>query len=617
LTPTQFPVKNVTALAFNSPRNLLAAATTDGSVLAVETQAELAPSGSEVIFLQWIGETVLGIIRRDGAFTLIDVASNMMTTTHIPELATATSLAFDEFTNSIIFADRTALRRIELATLCEHIAFTCRSVFHYGTGSPTAAPVFPIRKVASHADHYVVASPLQLVVLSPSGPSPIVDIQVRQMAVCLDTILVFGIDGENYFVAGFDFTLHELFRIGLSHAVHSLAQCDDVIVISCHSKYSTVRVSATRTDEADQEVVPGRLFLGMREFVAREQLKNAFWEPSSGLLFHFWNDRLSGSIVVEEKAAFAYAVSKPPLTIIQRSDGYRVMYRGLGYAFNGVCLFSDGLGAQFLPVEYKFGEIRFEKMNFGHFLVYSHTEGDYDELLKCYPAEIHPELLVCSIEVVCTKEDSDGLEMLLEWLYEKPYAAEVLERSIGQLRQRQRDYFLHFDVEWFRVIESVSGKIRRYLFMYMAPRRLDELLLEKEECARGEKQFIGEATEQGRLIRACYFCSQLGFDYSEFLRGNEVLAKLQPAEAVAKIKLEAKWWTLGDDNASLRCLGTMLQKSRLNVLAFCVFLVLRERPKMQALMLVDRELKAKVAEFAEAEEAADYADIIREVLAAG
>jgi hypothetical protein len=41
------------------------------------------------------------------------------------------------------------------------------------------------------------------------------------MAVLLDTILVFGIDGEDYFIARFDISLHELFRIGLSHAVHS------------------------------------------------------------------------------------------------------------------------------------------------------------------------------------------------------------------------------------------------------------------------------------------------------------------------------------------------------------------------------------------------------------
>jgi hypothetical protein len=617
LTSTQFPDENVAMLAFNSPRSFLTAATKTGSVIAVQTQATLSPPGSDVIFLQWVSESILGILRRDGMFTLLDIASGMTTTTHVIELATATSLAFDEFTNSIVFTDGTILRRLELATLCKDFAFTCRLIFHYETGSATAAPVFPIRRVTKHTDHFVIASPFQLVIVSPSGPSPIVEIQVRQMAVWLDTVLVFGIDGGNYFLAGFDFTLNELFRVALSHAVHALAQCGEVIVISCHSKYSTVILAASRTDDADREVVPGHLFLCMREFVAREQLKNAFWDPSSGLLFHLWNDRLSGSRFVEDNIAFAFAVSKPALTIIQRSDGYRVVYRGMCYAFNGVCLFSDGLTALSPPAEYKFGEIRFEKLSFGHVLVYSHMQGDYDELLKCYPAEILPELLVCSIETVCTKEDSDGLEMLLEWLYEKPYAADVLEKSIGRLRQRQRNYFLNFGVEWFRVIESVSQQIRRYLFMYMAPGSLDEVLLEKAECARGEKEFIKEATERGKLIRVCYFCAQLGLDYSDFLRGNEVLAKLQLTEALAQIKLEAKWWKLGDDDASLRCLGTILEKSRLNVLAFSAFLVLGERPKMQALMLVDRELREKVAEFAEAEEAADYADIIREVLAAG
>jgi len=83
------------------------------------------------------------------------------------------------------------------------------------------------------------------------------------------------------------------------------------------------------------------------------------------------------------------------------------------------------------------------------------------------------------------------------------------------------------------------------------------------------------------------------------------------ANAIEKIENEARFWAIDDDKVSLLCLGTMLADFGFNVIAFAVFLVLEERPKITALMLVDDKLRSEAVAFAEQHANSRYADVVR------
>jgi hypothetical protein len=77
---------------------------------------------------------------------------------------------------------------------------------------------------------------------------------------------------------------------------------------------------------------------------------------------------------------------------------------------------------------------------------------------------------------------------------------------------------------------------------------------------------------------------------------------------------DAESWIAGDDNANLRFMGTSFSQAKMPAMALAVFIVLQEIPKLQALLLVDEELRKMAVGFAEAEPGGKYAEVILRVV---
>jgi hypothetical protein len=627
--------ENVVLVAYNATGEVVAVALLDGSVVissktpsghSVVVIPATSP-GSEVVevaFMSWVFEdAVLAVVQRDGMVTVFERLSRLHTRRMIPEIKNAIAIVWDELSRSIIFCDSVSIKRIQFATLGEKLAFTCAAVFDYFTGV-VAIPettVYPFRKVIRNSECIAIASPKELLLVCGETVRTL-ELFVCEFTFLESTLVVFTFAEETYSLLVFDLSLRELYRVPIQHAVHTLFQRDNVIVIASHSQYSIL----TFDPPVDAKGVPGELSFEIQSGTFYSQIKHVLWSRSLGVILHLWNDRIfcpadpSGS---QGDVAFAIVSEGPAFILTQNADSYVLRYRGSPMRLIGHCLFTDGCNAFSLEEDGELGEIKVKQSLFGHFMALSHSAKDFDEILAIYEKHNIVDLAAGVVEIMSVPQHAERLREFLDALY-KRYPPDVVSKIVSSALYRapaaQRDFLLAFKVNWKFFFNELVPAMKPYVLLFMCLASFDELLSDPGECEYFTNQesleaFVREAAGAGKFLRGFVFAREFGLDYVKIVADVDVFRSTDLTAVLAKVEEDARKWTIDDDKGTLRFLGTTLAKGGLITSALAVFIALEEYPKIEALIIVDPDLKRLIREYLQAGDDQKYADGLRPLVA--
>jgi hypothetical protein len=322
--------------------------------------------------------------------------------------------------------------------------------------------VYPFQKVIRKGTDIAIASPKGLLLVHEESTHAL-ELSICEFAFFGTALFVFTFISEAYSMIVFDLSLHELYRGELPHAVHSLFQRGNVLVVASHSRYSILTIGSAPSEAEDRVVIAGQLYVNFRSATVHDQVKQVLWTEHTGVVLHLWNDRISCQSVPKlgnSEAAYVIASEHPELVLIQGADGYTILYRGSVLRLIGHCLFTDGCHAFDLVENGAFGEIQFRTSVFGHFLVLWHAAGSFDEILDVYDRHSLADLAAGSLEILACPQHAERLLAFLDALSRR-YPPDLVGQIVGNVLSGeaapQRDFLLAAPIKWNLFLSRVCA----------------------------------------------------------------------------------------------------------------------------------------------------------------
>jgi hypothetical protein len=196
----------------------------------------------------------------------------------------------------------------------------------------------------------------------------------------------------------------------------------------------------------------------------------------------------------------------------------------------------------------------------------------------------------------------------------KERLAGIICEAIPFLNSGNRLLFFQQAIKWWVFFDLLPKEFRIEIMLNMPPSRFDRFLVEESNSAvcrdrEFSSEFLETALGQNQFIRAFRFCSEFRIEFVKQPKVIELANSGDWQTTVNVLSADAEnWWTV-DDNANLRFMGTSFSHAKLQTLALAVFVVLEEIPKLQALLLVDQELKNIAVALTKTEPNAKYTEL--------
>ena len=616
LKPMFFNTPDAVMVAFCQRKEVLAVATVDGSVVCIQSQPvyvikrDPKDAVSEVIFMDWIGnDSLLCIVKRNGSVYLHDYSTKTTSATTVAELCGAQSLYFDESIRCLMFTDGSGIWRLEFATMASEFAFTCARVFDYATRSFCCVcdgSMFPYQNVIKSPKGWVLQS-RDYVAVRIDDKCVAKKIHTEHVAAVDDFVFLFvNQGGENHFIAT-DWQLEELGKRQLAHSVHNVTQNRNILVASCHTRLTCIAIGDENTEAHPEELVPGRLYVKLTEIASPHQIRAALCFGDVGPVVFGWDDTVTGlrngKLSEHAVARVTWSSKQPEVLVLQKAQHIIVIYKQLVYRFPDiVCLFTDGCEAFRLKQEVTFGMLEFDTTSFAPFLILSQNLSNYDELVSLYKDKEIKQILASCIRLTSYKDQMENLMNLMNRIietYSPPEAAAIIELAIEEIDECERVVFLGVPLPWSYFFGYLKDATKVFFFLFASPRLFD--MMREEEFAVQYfasrdilVAFVDACLKTGRIVRAWRLATDSGIDITSQIKrmcGNSLqyLDKCIPL-----IEKEVNRWNLWDTFAP-RSMATFFSNSEVRIISLATFIILQEAPKLEAILMVDEEMK-KVAQ---------------------
>jgi hypothetical protein len=469
-----------------------------------------------------------------------------------------------------------------------------------------------------------IASPKELLLVRPQSTHTL-ELSICEFAFFGTALFVFTFANESYSMIAFDLSLHELYRGEFPHAVHSLFQRGNVLVIASHSRYSMLMIESAPSDAESKVIIPNELYIKFRSWTAHDQVKRVIWTEHIGVVLHLWNDRIFCQCqqkLGNSEASYALACDHPELILVQGAEGYAILYRGSVIRLLGRCLFTDGCHAFVVEEDGAFGSIQFRKSLYGHFLILSHSAVDFDEILDVYDKHGISDFAAGALEIMAYPHQTERFISFLDALYRR-YSPTVVGQIISNVLYRapspQRDFLFASPIKWNVFFREYAPALKNYILLFMGSAFFEELLADVADCADFHNRdfcenFLREASSLGRFLRAFTFATEFHLDYLMVADGIDVFRSTDLKLLITKITEDAERWNVNDEKGTLRFFGTTLAKRGIMGMAFAVFIFLEEYPKIEALLIVNPELKKLIVDYLQSGADQKYAQVLGSIL---
>ena len=616
LKPMFFNTPDAVMVAFCQRKEVLAVATVDGSVMCIKGQPVYVikrgakEAVSEVTFMEWIGnDSLLCIVKRNGRVYLHDYSTKTTSSTSVPELCGAQSLYFDESIRCLMFTDGSGLWRLEFATFANEFAFTCARVFHYATKRFCCVcdgSMFPYQNVIKSQKGWVLQSN-DCVAVGCDGKWIVKKIHTEHVAAVDDFVFLFVNQGGENHVIAMDWQFEELGKRQLAHSVHSVTQNGNVVVASCHTRLTCIVVGSDSTELHPEEIVPGKLYVKFIEIASPHQIRTALCFGDIGPVVFGWDDTVTGlrngKLSEHGVARVTWSSKKPEVLVLQKAQHIIVIYKQLVYRFPDiVCLFTDGCEAFRLKQEVTFGTLEFDATSFAAFLILSQNLGNYDELVALYKDRDIKQILASCIRLTSYKDQIENLMKLVNRIietYSPQEVAAIIELVIEEIDECERVVFLGVPLLWSYFFGYLKDATKVFFFLFASPRLFDTMREEEFAVQYFASHdilvaFVDACLKIGRIVRAWRLATDYGIDITLPMKrmcGNS----LQDLDkCIPLIEKEVNRWNVWDDFAP-RSMATFFSNSEVRIISLATFIILQEGPKLEAVLMVDEEMK-KVAQ---------------------
>ena len=608
-------IDNLDLISYNPILNLIAFSLTNGSVLIMKydepnSKPRLIIKPAEpnnikdVVFLKWIKDyKFLIVIQSDGTLNLYNSTFRSLHQTNIHDLSNVNNFEYCNIINSLYFVNKeNNICVLEFANIFQDFLFTSSAMITLNSNKtefyaePNFYPILnvsyePLKKMfaISNVNSFFFK-------LNENSQKINIEGEIIKTYFIKEHLLVFFQNKSEFYLKIFDLQMKEKYSDIFPHSIHTINGYDNKIIVTCHSRFSIIKfIEEPETKKSIK--VEENLFLEIETQVTCEQIQNAVISPIFGIVLHFFNGYVNSfptKVICEKNINYILLNENSNILFLQKERSYLILSKNYKAEFQGYFNFSNKFEVIFLPPVIQFGYICLSANTFLPYLLVDIPKENYPELFESLKQFYDKYELIMSLMVIISNQHHN-FNNFIKVINEESnltVACNIIEKSFEYINEEKAKAIIpKIPLKWNKFFSHLKSNIQELILLNTTPSIFEEILSTKGILTEQFiNDFINKLISLNHFIQAFHIKTICQINNDSCFQNCNILIYSSLDDMIDIFEKDFAYWYIDDENSTFRSFGTLLEKLKLFVASFAVFLIIGEQMKVDAILLTNKNI---------------------------